>query len=79
MRITIISALAGLLLLINPIAGLTEEGGQSQDDWRENYAYNLGVAAMTIGYRKYKLDYDQNGFEYDVEQEGWQVGPTWAF
>ena len=50
MRISIISAIAGLLLLINPIAGLTEEGAQPQDDWRENYAYNLGVAAMHYSY-----------------------------
>jgi len=33
----------------------------------------------TIGYRMYDLDYDNDGFVYDVRQEGWIVGLTWAF
>ena len=32
-----------------------------------------------LGYRQYKLDYDQNNFLYDVKQAGWQLGLTWAF
>jgi hypothetical protein len=32
-----------------------------------------------IGYRMFDVDYDDDGFEYDVRQEGWQVGLTWAF
>ena len=50
MKITIASVLTSLLLLINPVAGLAEEGVQPPVDWRENYAYNLGVAAMHYSY-----------------------------
>ena len=32
-----------------------------------------------IGYRMFDVDYDDDGFEYDVRWEGWQVGLTWAF
>jgi len=45
-----------------------------------NLGYQWTDAIGTaLGYRKYKLDYDQNGFKYKVRQEGWQVGLTWAF
>ena len=33
----------------------------------------------TIGYRMYDLDYENNGFVYDIRQEGWILGLTWAF
>ena len=33
----------------------------------------------TIGYRMYDLDYENDGFVYDVRQEGWILGLTWAF
>ena len=33
----------------------------------------------TIGYRMYDLDYENDGFVYDVRQEGWIFGLTWAF
>jgi len=33
----------------------------------------------TIGYRMYDLDYENDGFVYDVKQEGWMLGLTWAF
>jgi hypothetical protein len=32
-----------------------------------------------IGYRQFELDYDQNDFQYDAKQSGWQIGLTWAF
>ncbi|MEH6559298.1 MAG: hypothetical protein V7708_15990 [Oceanicoccus sp.] len=35
--------------------------------------------ASVAGYRLYELDYDQNDFQYDVEQSGWLIGMTWAF
>jgi len=33
----------------------------------------------TIGYRMYDLDYENDGFTYDVRQEGAIIGLTWAF
>jgi len=33
----------------------------------------------TIGYRLYDLDYENDGFVYDVRQAGWVIGLTWAF
>lgn len=33
----------------------------------------------TIGYRLYDLDYEDDGFVYDVRQEGWVIGLTWSF
>ncbi len=33
----------------------------------------------TIGYRMFDVDYEDNGFVYDVRQQGWQLGLTWAF
>jgi hypothetical protein len=32
-----------------------------------------------VGYRQFDLDYDQNDFQYDAKQSGWQIGLTWAF
>lgn len=32
-----------------------------------------------IGYRMYDADYEDDGFSYDVKQDGWQVGLTWNF
>jgi len=26
-----------------------------------------------------KLDYEKDGFDYDVRQQGWIIGLTWAF
>lgn len=45
---------------------------------------NLGyqwtdTIGTAIGYRMYELDYDQNDFQYDVKQSGWQLGLTWGF
>ena len=33
----------------------------------------------TIGYRLYDLDYENDGFIYDVRQQGWVIGLTWSF
>ena len=33
----------------------------------------------TVGYRYYDLDYENDGFVYDVSQQGWVFGLTWAF
>ena len=33
----------------------------------------------TVGYRMFDVDYDDDGFTYDVRQDGWQVGLTWDF
>ncbi len=33
----------------------------------------------TVGYRMYDLDYEKDGFVYDVRQQGWIAGLTWAF
>jgi len=50
--------------------------------------YDLGVhfgyqwspsIGTTIGYRMYDLDYENDGFVYDIRQEGWIIGLTWAF
>lgn len=33
----------------------------------------------SLGYRMFDVDYDNDGFLYDVRQEGWELGLTWAF
>ncbi len=33
----------------------------------------------TLGYREFNVDYDDDGFVYDVRQNGWSVGLTWSF
>jgi hypothetical protein len=42
------------------------------------YRWNkdLGTA---LGYRVFDVDYKDGGYVYDVKQQGWQVGLTWAF
>jgi len=40
------------------------------------WSKTIGTA---VGYRMFKLDYEDGGFIYDVKQEGWQVGLTWFF
>jgi len=41
------------------------------------YQWSPTIGTM-IGYRMFDVDYD-DGFIYDVRQDGWQVGLTWAF
>lgn len=33
----------------------------------------------TVGYRMFDVDYNNDGFVYDVRQQGWQFGLTWSF
>ena len=42
------------------------------------YQWNKSIGT-TIGYRIFDVDYETNDFLYDVKQQGWQVGLTWAF
>lgn len=42
------------------------------------YQWSESIGAV-FGYRQYELDYDENGFKYDVKQAGWQIGLTWSF
>lgn len=42
------------------------------------YQWNKAIGTA-IGYRMFDVDYDNDGFLYDVRQQGWQVGLTWAF
>lgn len=49
-------------------------------DLNANFGYLWSDSiGTTIGYRLYDLDYDNDGFVYDVRQEGWVLGLTWAF
>ena len=49
-------------------------------DVSANLGYRWSDSISTlVGYRQYKLDYDQNDFLYDVKNYGWQVGLTWGF
>jgi len=42
------------------------------------YQWNKSIGT-TIGYRLFDVNYEHNDFLYDVKQQGWQVGLTWAF
>jgi hypothetical protein len=42
------------------------------------YQWNKAIGT-TLGYRVYDLDYEDNGFIYDVQQAGMSLGLTWAF
>lgn len=49
-------------------------------DLNANLGYQWSKSiGTTIGYRLYDLDYENDGFIYDVRQEGWVLGLTWAF
>lgn len=57
--------------------------GVSSDSFYEisaNVGYRWSRAiSTTVGYRLFDVDYDDDGFVYDVTQEGWQAGLTWTF
>ena len=57
--------------------------GVGSEDFYEvsgNIGYQWSDTISTVvGYRMFEVDYDDNDFEYDVRQKGWQVGLTWAF
>lgn len=42
------------------------------------YQWNKAIGTA-VGYRFFDVDYDDGGFLYDVSQQGWQIGLTWAF
>jgi hypothetical protein len=42
------------------------------------YQWNSAIGT-TIGYRLFDVDYEDDGYLYDVRQQGWQLGLTWAF
>jgi hypothetical protein len=42
------------------------------------YQWNKAIGTA-IGYRLFDVDYDDEDFLYDVRQQGWQLGLTWAF
>jgi len=49
-------------------------------DLNANLGYQWSKSISTsIGYRLYDLDYENDGFVYDVRQDGWILGLTWAF
>ena len=50
------------------------------------YEINLNIGyqwtksiGTTIGYRMFDVDYENDGYVYDVRQQGWQLGLSWAF
>ena len=49
-------------------------------DANANLGYQWSESiGTTVGYRIYDLDYEDDGFIYDVRQQGWIFGLTWAF
>lgn len=49
-------------------------------DINANLGYQWSDSIGTsVGYRMYDLDYENDGFVYDVRQEGWVIGLIWAF
>jgi hypothetical protein len=42
------------------------------------YQFNKAIGAG-VGYRLYDVDYQKDDFLYDVTQQGWLIGLTWAF
>lgn len=65
-------------------AGVSLGGFGMNSDLFYDVNVNLGYQwsdsiGTTIGYRLYDLDYENDGFIYDVRQEGWVIGLTWSF
>lgn len=42
------------------------------------YQWNKAIGT-TLGYRLFDVDYDDDGFVYDVQQDGFTLGLTWNF
>ena len=42
------------------------------------YQWNKSIGTV-IGYRMFDVDYENNGYVYDVRQQGWELGITFAF
>jgi len=65
-------------------AGASLGGFGMNSDLFYDVNVNLGYQwsdsiGTTIGYRLYDLDYENDGFIYDVRQQGWVIGLTWSF
>ncbi len=55
-------------------------GSDSFYDITANIGYQWSKAIGTsLGYRLFDVDYEDGSFLYDVKQEGWLLGLTWAF
>lgn len=55
-------------------------GSDSFYDVSANIGYQWNKAiGTTLGYRLFNVDYQDGSFVYDVQQEGWALGLTWAF
>lgn len=67
------------------VAGWAEIGGfgvgsESFYQWSLNIGYQWNDAiGTTLGYREFDVDYDEDGFVYDIKQPGWTLGLTWRF
>ena len=42
------------------------------------YQWNNAIGTA-LGYRMFDVDYEDDGYLYDVKQQGWQLGLSWAF
>ena len=42
------------------------------------YQWNKAIGT-SLGYRMFDVDYEDDGYVYDVKQQGWQIGLTWSF
>ena len=42
------------------------------------YQWNKPIGT-TLGYRLFSVDYEDGTFVYDIKQDGWLLGLTWAF
>lgn len=55
-------------------------GSDSFYDLSANLGYQWTKSiGTTIGYRLFDVDYEEGSFVYDMRQEGWALGLTWAF
>ena len=55
-------------------------GSDSFFDLNLNFGYQWNKSIGTaLGYRLYDVEYNKDDFLYDVRQEGWLFGLTWAF
>jgi len=55
-------------------------GSDSFYDVTANVGYQWSkTIGTTLGYRLFDVEYEEGSFLYDVKQEGWLLGLTWAF
>ncbi|MCG6937752.1 MAG: hypothetical protein LJE83_06205 [Gammaproteobacteria bacterium] len=55
-------------------------GSDSFYDVSANIGYQWTKSiGTTLGYRLFNVDYKNGSFIYDMQQEGWALGLTWAF